>query len=107
MFRLAHAIPLKSSKPALAIPLDFLKVLFISPGRLCNLKDFSCLFGIKFTGENSTCDVMTIYSWPVIFDATPDTAYVNHFSRENLFLVLRFRPHLAKDLLEINILCMF
>ena len=44
---------------------------------------------------------------PVIFDATPDTAYVNHFSRENLLLVLRFCPHLAKDLLEINICTCF
>ena len=43
----------------------------------------------------------------MIFDATPDTAYVNHFSRENLFLVLRFCPHLAKDLLEINICACF
>ena len=45
------------------------------------LKDFSYLFGAKFTGRKFhrwRYDIWLTGEW-VIFDATPETAYANHF----------------------------
>ena len=62
------------------LPLDFPKILFF-PGCLCHFKVLFIPVWRNSPVENSTGDVRT--NWPkgewVIFDATPDTAYVNHF----------------------------
>ena len=64
---------------------DFLKVLHFFLVGYAILKDFSYLFGAKFTGRKFyrwRHDNWPIGQW-VIFHAAPDTAYVNHvFPRE-------------------------
>ena len=63
------------------IGIHFLKVLYFFLVGYAILKDFSYLFGAKFTGRK-------LYrwrhdNWPIgqwlTFHAAPDTAYVNHF----------------------------
>ena len=57
------------------------KTFIFFPGWLCHFKDFSCLFGAKFSAGKFYWlhhDNWPIGQW-VIFHAAPNTAYVIHF----------------------------